>query len=594
VNQLQQAVRRGIEENPSLLYRTARYVLADQYEAEDAAQEAALDALRAAGQYDPKRPIGPWLAGLAYRRAVARLRRKGVRMRLEREAASSNSATPPPPHLAAERDESAELVRRKVQALEQDARTLVALHYFEGFSLREIGKILDLPDSTVGDRLKSALNQLRTALALAGAGLALAAPAALEAALRSVPVEPVPSGLVVRLKDLANGKGPALAGATKGGLVMKIGLGVAAVGLVAGTAFWAVGGGAESPPVAVAEKKPQFDTPAWHPEARWSAKPEPLMGGGGFGGPLDGPRLDVQTVYGGTMSRLGWCIVGGPYMFSSYDPELERLHAVAGSASGVMDGPFSRARIAGPWAYMDEPGCTSTPDGRYLFVTERYNEHVIRRMDLEKQMVVSIPRPKGWLMNIFADNKGRLYVVMHGGETFVCDFDGKVEKKIKLQTPGAGIFLFDAVNDRLYWGTKGGKTQWFLGYFDMKAGDGVFHGVLPCDMERNKKNWMRAVPAPFKDFGAYTQVDNLSFGPDDPERNFIYMRNCDTTQHFRLDLKKEEVWVLTQEPDGFRYIFSGQGKGSLHTWGLTNTGDVPASVDAWGGDPKSLRYPRVK
>jgi hypothetical protein len=89
-------------------------------------------------------------------------------------------------------------------------------------------------------------------------------------------------------------------------------------------------------------------------------------------------------------------------------------------------------------------------------------------------------------------------------------------------------------------------------------------------------------------------VDNLSFGPDDPERNFIYMRNCDTTQHFRLDLKKEEVWVLTQEPDGFRYIFSGQGKGSLHTWGLTNTGDVPASVDAWGGDPKSLRYPRVK
>lgn len=346
---------------------------------------------------------------------------------------------------------------------------------------------------------------------------------------------------------------------------------------------------AKTQPAAVAKQK--FDTPVWSPDARWSLTPETVVGGGGFGH-LDGPQQDILYTGWGTMSRLGESVMGGPYVFSSYDPELGRLHVVAGSASGVMDGPFSRARFAGPWSYMDEPVRAQSPDGRYLFIAEIYNSGSIRRADLEKQMVVSIPRPKGWFMNMFADNKGKLYVVMHGGMVHVCDYDGKVEKSIQLQMPGNGMLMLDSTNDRLYWGTRDRNPKWFVGYFDLKTSGWEFHGLIESNPERNKRDWMRAIPNSFTNFGCYTQVDGLYFGPDDPEKNFLYMKTCDTTPSFRLDLKKKEVWVLSKEKDDYRYIFSGQGRGD--TYGLNESGDVGGSNDAWGGDPRILCYPRIK
>ena len=77
-------VRRGVAENAALLYRTARYVLGDAHEAEDAAQEAAIAALAASDAYDPARPVGPWLAAFALRCALAR-RSREARMKRRRE-----------------------------------------------------------------------------------------------------------------------------------------------------------------------------------------------------------------------------------------------------------------------------------------------------------------------------------------------------------------------------------------------------------------------------------------------------------------------------------------------------------------------------
>jgi hypothetical protein len=240
---------------------------------------------------------------------------------------------------------------------------------------------------------------------------------------------------------------------------------------------------------------------------------------------------------------------------------------------------------------MDHPFGASSPDGRYLFIDDRSSRNSFRRLDLEKQQVVTIPHPDGWVQGMFADKNGKLYLVRGGGEIQVCDIDGKLEKTLKLQLPGGGGFLLDAVNDRLYWSTGyEASKKWLVGYFDMKAADGIFHGLISYDNERNHKVWMRAVPAPFKDFGVYPQL-GLWFGPDDPDKNFIYMGACDTNNFFRLDLKKEEVWVCSQEKDGIRFIFTGQGKGS--TSGLDGLGNIARSKPHWEG-PQVLRYPRVK
>jgi hypothetical protein len=69
------------------------------------------------------------------------------------------------------------------------------------------------------------------------------------------------------------------------------------------------------------------------------------------------------------------------------------------------------------------------------------------------------------------------------------------------------------------------------------------------------------------------------------------MGACDTNNTFRLDLKKEEVWVCSQEADGIRYIFSGKGKGS--TGGFDQSGDIMSSVPFWSG-PRTQRQRRIK
>ena len=79
-------------------------------------------------------------------------------------------------------------------------------------------------------------------------------------------------------------KGTGAAAATtaglKGGIIVKIGLGIAAAGLVAGTAFMAVGGRSEEgakpnassaadKPTPAFETKSKFGTPIWDPSVRF-------------------------------------------------------------------------------------------------------------------------------------------------------------------------------------------------------------------------------------------------------------------------------------------------------------------------------------
>ena len=52
-------------------------------------------------------------------------------------------------------------LRKLVQELKDDYRSLIDLHYFQGFTQEEISKIMDIPLGTVKTRLRSSLQQLR-------------------------------------------------------------------------------------------------------------------------------------------------------------------------------------------------------------------------------------------------------------------------------------------------------------------------------------------------------------------------------------------------------------------------------------------------
>ena len=68
------------------------------------------------------------------------------------------------PWVQTERKDRDERVRRAVQNLSEKHRAVVAMHYFEGFSCEEIGRVLDCSVGTVWSRLHYACKRLKELL----------------------------------------------------------------------------------------------------------------------------------------------------------------------------------------------------------------------------------------------------------------------------------------------------------------------------------------------------------------------------------------------------------------------------------------------
>jgi RNA polymerase sigma-70 factor (ECF subfamily) len=69
---------------------------------------------------------------------------------------------------AACQTEEQELVRRALDGLEPQLRSILVLRYFAEFTSKEIGNILGLPDSTVRSRLCTARQELASELKRTG------------------------------------------------------------------------------------------------------------------------------------------------------------------------------------------------------------------------------------------------------------------------------------------------------------------------------------------------------------------------------------------------------------------------------------------
>jgi RNA polymerase sigma-70 factor, ECF subfamily len=66
------------------------------------------------------------------------------------------------------RQEEKLLIRRALQRLEPTMRSLLVLRYFAGFNSTEIGKMMELPESTVRTQLQAARRELALTLKQAG------------------------------------------------------------------------------------------------------------------------------------------------------------------------------------------------------------------------------------------------------------------------------------------------------------------------------------------------------------------------------------------------------------------------------------------
>jgi hypothetical protein len=365
-------------------------------------------------------------------------------------------------------------------------------------------------------------------------------------------------------------------------MFMKMEFGVVAVGLIAGTTFLAVGGKTEEPvkpkapsvvegPTTVTEKKPKFDIPVWHPDARWQQDPDYFCGFSETvqGGELDGPRRETMHCQGAgpglVVSRM---TTGGRSVLLSYDEKTERYHTMAGSAHGCLDGPFSRARFQGT-SYVALGKWLTSSGNRYGYYFSTF-DYKLRLLDLEKQEVRTLLTDrKLYGASMAVDAAGRL-LILKGNDLLVMTPEGKVDRTVQLKGEPPRALLgdrggdgprieYDEIHDRLY-ACSASTRLWYLVYWDLK--DGSFHGVLPVvgkDQWRKGDNPMHTSAGPFQGTVIYGE-GNIWFGPGDTEKRFLYLGQTDCWTSFRLDLEKQEIWAATEEKGIISFIGSGKPK----------------------------------
>jgi RNA polymerase sigma-70 factor (ECF subfamily) len=135
-----------------LVYAVAYKVLGDRGLAEEATQQAFVQAWRASGSYDPAREMGSWLATIARRAAIDVYRREA-----RRSHGSLEDADPADPALitlppSVERVYDVWEVRRAIGTLDPDDAELVRLQHFDGLTQAQIAERLGVPVGTVKSR----------------------------------------------------------------------------------------------------------------------------------------------------------------------------------------------------------------------------------------------------------------------------------------------------------------------------------------------------------------------------------------------------------------------------------------------------------
>ena len=142
------------------LYATARLILRDADLAEDATQDALIDAWRHLPTLRDVERFDAWLHRLLVRRCsdIGRHRR---RWRAQIAVLPREPAEPDPSIDLADREQ----IERGLDRLSDDQRTILVLTFYVGLSPTETAATLEIPVGTAQSRLHYAIEALRAAMA---------------------------------------------------------------------------------------------------------------------------------------------------------------------------------------------------------------------------------------------------------------------------------------------------------------------------------------------------------------------------------------------------------------------------------------------
>jgi RNA polymerase sigma-70 factor, ECF subfamily len=156
-----------------LLFRTARSILKNDEEAEDAVQETYLQAFHALGGFRAEARLSTWLVRIAVNQALGRLRRRSADVIPLDSAMEATEALTEiwmdkdpngQPEFAAVRAEMRKLIEARIDKLPDAFRTVFMLRALEELTVEETAAVLDIPEETVRTRFFRARSLMREGL----------------------------------------------------------------------------------------------------------------------------------------------------------------------------------------------------------------------------------------------------------------------------------------------------------------------------------------------------------------------------------------------------------------------------------------------
>jgi RNA polymerase sigma-70 factor (ECF subfamily) len=161
------AVRLLFMRHHARVYRFVARQTGSESMADDIANEVFLELWKQAPRFEGRSEVTTWLLGIARFKALSHLRKRKEEA-VDEEAVAGIADSADTPEVTAMKDDKGAAMRRMIDALPQEHRTVIDLAYYHGRSVTEIGDILSIPVATVKTRMFYARKKLGEALQAAG------------------------------------------------------------------------------------------------------------------------------------------------------------------------------------------------------------------------------------------------------------------------------------------------------------------------------------------------------------------------------------------------------------------------------------------
>jgi RNA polymerase sigma-70 factor (ECF subfamily) len=156
VKRCQQGERRAqydlYQQYVKAMYNVCLRILNHEAEAEDVLQEAFMDAFSHIGSFRGQSTFGAWLKQIVVNRAINHLRSRRLELvdmeshRLGEDDGPDFADTEPYDEMGVQLE--VERVRQAMQQLPEGYRVVLSLYLFEGYDHEEIGKVLNISETT--------------------------------------------------------------------------------------------------------------------------------------------------------------------------------------------------------------------------------------------------------------------------------------------------------------------------------------------------------------------------------------------------------------------------------------------------------------